>query len=349
MRRILSLVGWAVVIVTAVWTIGTNVSVTWGPLIDQWGRMTFVIGAPTALILLLAAFCAWALLRWEQKGIERRMRRTVIAWDDPVTWLGCVAGVLAAGVTAVTAIYWYSWQATRDTVVAQDTARAQAQLAAPAEGTPVGAATTPIEPDTEDVAEALWENRTVGIVDDSVQIGDLWTAVVGGTTVMWEIQGVAVAREGEDGKIHIDVCDMDPGIGQLGGLGPNSLDVKIRRIAGARHVVHQDNAYGTCDGNGRGRLYVPLTRWEGWLWPREVWAGMAIVEADGTIIWDANVETGRYPGPVYPKTLLGRKPVSGPDMGTVLAALGLNIDPTPSHDADTEQDTATPNTIIVEP
>jgi hypothetical protein len=91
---------------------------------------------------------------------------------------------------------------------------------------------------------------------------------------------------------------------KLSGYWSHSL---LRQIRDERVGVlaDEEDAYGYIAG-GKAFYVVPLRTVEGWIAPRQVAAGVAIVDENGNITIKETVAEGEVPGPVYPASLAQR-------------------------------------------
>ncbi len=284
MKGIFSLMG-----VVAVWMLFAQSPTVVGVWLSQIAHSVFPVLVPVT-ILTIAFYTAIALsARWESSSVDSAPIGTlVVNWRDPLTYLGMVAWfIVGAGLMAGIA-YWGTWGDT----VAHERAKVYTTSLYPSAENSIY-----VDVNHDQVAELVWANQASGKIINAQYVDGSTTVIIDGVQVLWETRGVVTVQP--DGSSTM--CLFDNGVGALHGVLGNSMTDKIRAQAGAV-MIDPDDAYGTCE-DGEAMLYVPFTKTQGWWWPVETPAGIAVVHSDGSIEVDVTVEPGEYPGPMFATTV----------------------------------------------
>lgn len=155
-----------------------------------------------------------------------------------------------------------------------------------------------------------------GDITDPTYVDGQWTSVVTYKGSFKGTQAVLTWSSPLVGEGTYEVCKFGPGAERkLGGYFGASLTREIRKQVPGVMVDDQD-AYGYCV-NGAPSLVVPLKDVVGWAHPHQVPGGVAVMDKDGVVTIHRSVESGQFPGPVYPSSLAKRQREATAGMGSM--------------------------------
>jgi hypothetical protein len=131
-----------------------------------------------------------------------------------------------------------------------------------------------------------------------------WTMVVDGEGTGRKIAGVAEWNGTSNSSGSFTTCRFDTKVRALDGDFWNSMARQINNTDGGKGLFYdKSDAYGVCE-DGKAKLYIPAKMRVGYLPAHDVFGALIVIDKDGKITFDRNVEKGEHPGPVYPESLV---------------------------------------------